>query len=80
MSSCASNTVGLLKSACFGADLGPASVVLQTVDGEGNHFDLALAELAAQPRSSAQLGGADGGVVSRVGEQDSPPRIKRASE
>lgn len=55
-------------------------VVLQTADGEGNHFDLALAELAAQSCSSAQLRGADRCVVSGVGEQDSPPRIKRRSE
>lgn len=55
-------------------------VVLQTVDGEGNHFDLPLAELAAQPCSSAQLRGADRCVVRGVGEQDSPPRIKRMSE
>lgn len=55
-------------------------VVLHAVDGEGNHFDLAFAELAAQPCSPAQLRGADGCVVSGVGEQDSPPTIRRTSE
>lgn len=55
-------------------------MVLQTADGESDHFDLAFAELAAQSCSSAQLGGADRCVVSGVGEQDSPPRMKTTSE
>lgn len=72
--------VGLLKSTWLCSDLGPAMVVLQTADGERDHFDPAFAELAAQPCSPAQLGGADGCVVSGVGEQDSPPGMKTASE
>lgn len=61
----------------FPPDLGPALVVLQAVDGQGDHFDPPFAELAAQPCSSAQLCGADRGVVSGVGEQDRPPGTKR---
>lgn len=60
--------------------LGPAAVLLHAVDGEGDHFDPPLAELAAQSRRSAQLCGADGGVVSGVGEQDPPPGIERIRE
>lgn len=60
--------------------LGPAAVLLHAVDGEGDHFDLPFAELAAQPRRPAQLCGADGSVVSGVGEQDPPPRRERTRE
>lgn len=60
--------------------LGPAAVLLHAVDGEGDHFDLPFAELAAQSCCSAQLCGADGSVVSGVGEQDPPPRIERIRE
>ena len=52
-------------------------VVLHTVDGQADHFDVASAELAAQPGSSAQLCGAHGSVVSGVREQDAPSRDER---
>lgn len=58
--------------------LGPRAVVLHAVDGEGDHFDPPFPELAAQSGSSTQLCGANRSVVSGVGEQDPPPRIKRA--
>ena len=57
--------------------LGPAVVILQTVDGQGDHFDAAFTELTAESGSSTQLRGAHRGVVSRVGEQDSPSGVKR---
>lgn len=57
--------------------LGPAMVILQAVDGQGDHFDVACTELSAQSGSSAQLCGAHRSVVSGVGEQDSPSRIKK---
>lgn len=56
--------------------LGPSAVVLQAVHGQGDHLDLPLAELAAQPCGSAQLCGADGSVVPGVREQDPPPRTQ----
>lgn len=55
--------------------LGPAVVILHTVDGQGDHFDVTFAELTTQPGSPAQLCGAHRGVVSGVGEQDSPSTI-----
>lgn len=54
--------------------LAPAAVILHTVDGQGDHFGIAFAELGAQLGSSAQLCGAHRSVVSGVGEQDSPSR------
>lgn len=52
-------------------------VILQAVDGQGDHFNATFTELTAQSGSSTQLCGAHGGVVSRVGEQDSPSGMKR---
>lgn len=60
--------------------LSPAMVILQTVDGQGDHFHVAFAELTAQSGSSAQLRGAHRGVIAGVGEQNSPSRMKRTSE
>lgn len=57
--------------------LAPAAVILHTVDGQGQHFDAASAELGAKPGSSAQLCGAHRSEVSGVGEQDSPSRQKK---
>lgn len=57
---------------------GPAVVILDGVDGQGDHLNATLTELAAQPGSSAQLRGAHRGVVSGVGEQDSPSGVKRS--
>lgn len=62
---------------CRSQHLAPAAVILYTVDGQGDHFDVAFAELGAQLGSSAQLCGAHRGVISWVGEQDSPSRQKR---
>lgn len=52
-------------------------VILQAVDGQGDHFDVAFAELAAQSGSSTQLCGAHRGVVPGVGEQDPPSGMER---
>lgn len=59
----------------MGQHLDPAVVILHAVDGQGDHFDVTFAELAAQPGSPSQLCGAHRGVVSGVGEQDPPSRI-----
>ena len=56
--------------------LGPAVVILQAVDGQSDHFDATFTELTAESGSSTQLRGAHRGVVSRVGEQDSPSGMK----
>lgn len=52
-------------------------VILQAVNGQGDHFDVPFTELTAQFGSSSQLCGAHRGVISGVGEQDSPSGIKR---
>ena len=52
--------------------LAPAEVVLDAVDGEGDHFHVALAELRCQLCCPAKLCGADGREVPRVGEEDAP--------
>lgn len=56
--------------------LGPAVMILQVVDGQGDHFDPAFSELTTQSCGSAQLCGAHWGVVSGMGEQDSPSGMK----
>lgn len=53
-------------------NLAPVLVVLNTVDGQGNHLDAPLLELAAVLGGAAQLGGAHGREVLGVGEQDAP--------
>lgn len=57
---------------CHSQHLAPAAVILHTVDGQGDQFDVAFAELGPQLGSAAQLCGAHRSVVTRVGEQDSP--------
>lgn len=53
--------------------LAPGEVVLDAVDGERDHLDVALAELGRQLGRPAQLRGAHRGEIPRVGEQDAPP-------
>lgn len=55
-------------------------VILQAVDGQGDHFDATFTELTAQSGSSTQLCGAHRGVVSGVGEQDSPSGVKKRDQ
>lgn len=43
-------------------------MVLHRVEGQGDHLDVALAELGAEFGGPAQLGGAHRGVVTRVRE------------
>ena len=50
----------------------PTLVGLETVGGESNDLDVALSELVLETGNLAELGGADGGEVSRVGEEDNP--------
>ena len=52
--------------------LAPGEVVLDVVNGEGDHLHVALAELGRQLRRPAKLCGADGCEVPRVGEEDAP--------
>lgn len=47
-------------------------MALDGVCGETNELDAALGELGLELGESAQLGGADGGVVLGVGEEDNP--------
>lgn len=54
--------------------LAPAHVVLDTVNGEGDHLYIALAELRGQLCCPAELCGADGCEVPRVGEEDAPSK------
>lgn len=55
-----------------GLYLAPGEVVLDAVNGEGDHLHVALAELGRQLCCPAKLCGADGGEVPRVGEEDAP--------
>lgn len=52
--------------------LAPAHVILDAVNGEGNHLHIALAEFGGQLCRPAKLCGADGCEVPRVGEEDAP--------
>lgn len=56
--------------------LAPAEVVLDAVDGEGDHLHVALVELRRQLCRPAKLRGADGCVVPWVGEEDAPSERK----
>ena len=56
--------------------LNPSSVGIGRVDGQGDHFDVPLLELWLQSRHPGQLGGAHGGEVGRVREQNAPPETK----
>lgn len=53
-------------------NLAPVVVVFHTVDRQGNHLDASLLELPAVLGGAAELSGADGREVLRVGEQDAP--------
>lgn len=53
-------------------NLAPVVVVLNTVDRQGDHLDASLLKLPAVLGGAAELGGADGREVPRVGEQDAP--------
>jgi hypothetical protein len=50
----------------------PASMVDSGVDGQGQHLRVAISKFLLQLGDAAQLSGAHGRVVTRVGEQDSP--------
>lgn len=52
--------------------LAPAVMVLDAVDGQADHLDVALRELRTQCGCPSELGGADRRVVQRVREQDTP--------
>ena len=52
--------------------LDPAIVGLDGVGGQADELDAALLELGLELGEGAQLGGADGGVVLGVGEEDHP--------
>lgn len=52
--------------------LAPAVMVLNTIDGQADHLNVALSKLWTQRGGSSELGGADGRVVLRVREQDAP--------
>ena len=52
--------------------LGPLAVVFDGVDGEADDLGAALGELAFEAGHGAELGGADGGEVLGVREEDGP--------
>jgi hypothetical protein len=52
--------------------LDPSSMRLDGVGGQTDQLGVALGELGLQLGEGAQLGGADGRVVLRVGEEDNP--------
>jgi len=52
--------------------LGPLAVVVDGVDAETDHLGAALGELAFEAGHGAELGGAYGGEIFGVGEEDSP--------
>ena len=51
---------------------GPLAVALDGVDGEADDLGAALGELAFEAGHGAELGGADGGEVLGVREEDGP--------
>lgn len=53
-------------------NLAPVVVILNTVDGQGNHLDTSLLELIADSGGAGELSGADWREVPRVGKQDAP--------
>lgn len=58
-------------------NLAPIAVVLNTVDGQGNHLNASLLKLLADTGCTGQLSGADRGEVPWVGEQYTPPTDER---
>lgn len=54
------------------ANLAPAVMVLEAVDGERDQLDVASAELWTELSCSAEFSGADRSEVSRMREQDAP--------
>ncbi len=50
----------------------PAGVRVDGVGAEADELDVALCELGLKLSEGAELGGADGGVVFGVGEEDDP--------
>lgn len=52
--------------------LDPSSVALNGVGRQANELDASSGELGLELRESTELGGADGCVIFRVGEQNDP--------
>lgn len=52
--------------------LDPSSVAFNGVGRQANKLDASSGELRLELRESTELGGADGCVIFRVGEQDDP--------
>lgn len=50
----------------------PAAMALDSVGAQTDELDVALSELGLELREGTQLGGADRGVILRVGEQNDP--------
>jgi len=65
----------LSESIVFQNVSNPALVRLHLITRQSNHLDSSLGELSTQCLSSAQLSGADRGVVSGVGEEDDPAAL-----
>lgn len=54
------------------SDLAPGAVILNTVDGQGDHLHTSFLELCAEFSGPGELGGADRSEVPRVRKQDAP--------
>ena len=60
--------------------LDPSGVGVDGVGGQADELDTAFGELRLEFGEGAQLGGADGGVVFRVGEEDDPGGVDELVE
>ena len=64
----------------LGNVLDPAVVAVDGVGREADHLDAALGELGLELGEGAELGGAHGGVVLGVGEEDDPAVVDELVE
>lgn len=55
-------------------------MILNTVDGQGDHLDASLLELIADSGGAGELSGADRREVPRVGKQDAPSAEENAHQ
>lgn len=53
-------------------NLAPVAVILDTVNGQGDHLHASFLELITDLGGAGELSGADRSEVPRVGEQDTP--------
>ena len=61
---------GTVLGTIFVDVLDPLVVIVETVGRDADHLDVAPCKVARTARDLAELGGADGGEISGVGEED----------